>query len=204
MAQLVIVRHGQSVWNLENRFTGWIDVDLSDTGILEASKAGTLLKGMNFDQLFTSELKRAKETARLILESMGVSQLPTRSNQALNERHYGDLQGLNKDETRAKYGAEQVHEWRRSYHTRPPGGENLADTVERVLPYFQKEILPLLMEGKNVLVVAHGNSLRALVKQLEGLGENEIVEVEIPTGTPIVYTIAANGSVQDKKVLNHA
>jgi 2,3-bisphosphoglycerate-dependent phosphoglycerate mutase len=201
MGKLAIVRHGQSVWNLENRFTGWVDVDLSDTGIQEARSAGLRLKGTSFDALFTSELKRAKETARLALESMGVASLPTRSNEALNERHYGDLQGLNKDETRAKYGAEQVHEWRRSYHTRPPGGENLADTVARVLPYFDKEIMPLLQANKNVLVVAHGNSLRALIKQLEGLSEDDIIGVEIPTGTPIVYDIDTSGRVLSKTVL---
>jgi 2,3-bisphosphoglycerate-dependent phosphoglycerate mutase len=202
MAKLAIVRHGQSVWNLENRFTGWVDVDLSETGVREASQAGTRLKGTTFDALFTSDLKRAKETARLALESMGVQSLETHTNAALNERHYGDLQGLNKDETRAKYGAEQVHEWRRSYHTRPPGGENLADTVARVLPYFNQEILPLLVAGKNVLVVAHGNSLRALVKQLENLDEEAIMGVEIPTGTPIVYELDGKGAVLDKKMLD--
>jgi 2,3-bisphosphoglycerate-dependent phosphoglycerate mutase len=203
MAKLVIVRHGQSIWNLENRFTGWIDVDLSETGIREATQAGNRLKGVaSFDVLFTSELKRAKETAKLMLASMGVQNIETHSNTALNERHYGDLQGLNKDETRAKYGADQVHEWRRSYHTRPPGGENLADTVGRVLPYFEANILPLLKSGKNVLVVAHGNSLRALLKQLEGLSEDEIIAVEIPTGTPIVYSIGADGKMIDKTVLS--
>lgn len=201
MAKLAIIRHGQSIWNLENRFTGWVDVDLSETGVKEASAAGLRLKGTTFDALFTSNLKRAKETARLVLEGMGITSLPTRSSEALNERHYGDLQGLNKDETRAKYGAEKVHEWRRSYHTRPPGGENLADTVARVLPYFDAEIMPLLRSGKNVLVVAHGNSLRALVKQLEGLSEDQIVAVEIPTGTPIVYDIDAGGGLLSKRTL---
>lgn len=201
MAKLAIVRHGQSVWNLENRFTGWVDVELSETGVKEAQAAGLRLKGTPFDALFTSNLKRAQETARLALEFMGVQSLPTRASEALNERHYGDLQGLNKDETRAKYGAEKVHEWRRSYHTRPPGGENLADTVARVLPFFDSEIMPLLRAGKNVLVVAHGNSLRALVKQLEKLSEDQIIAVEIPTGTPIVYDIDKQGNVTSKMVL---
>jgi 2,3-bisphosphoglycerate-dependent phosphoglycerate mutase len=201
MAKLVIIRHGQSAWNLENRFTGWVDVDLSDAGIAEARAAGQKIKDISFSHLFTSALKRAQETARLALESAGINGLPTTADAALNERHYGDLQGLNKDETREKYGAEQVLQWRRSYHTRPPGGENLDDTVKRVLPYFNEKILPLLQADKNVLVVAHGNSLRALVKQLEELGEEEIISVEIPTGTPIVYHLDPTGKVLEKKVL---
>ncbi len=201
MAKLVVVRHGQSVWNLENRFTGWVDVELSENGVNEAQEAGKKLAGMSFAHLFTSELKRAQETARLALESGQLGDLPTSSDKALNERHYGELQGLNKDETRKKYGDEQVLQWRRSYHTRPPGGENLADTVERVLPYYEKNIEPLLKAGKDVLVVAHGNSLRALVKHLESLSEDEILKVEIPTGTPIVYDLDDQGKVKEKVVL---
>lgn len=201
MAKLVIIRHGQSAWNLENRFTGWVDVDLSEAGTAEARDAGQKIKDITFSHLFTSALKRAHETARLALESAGIKSLPTTADKALNERHYGDLQGLNKDETREKYGADQVLQWRRSYHTRPPNGENLDDTVKRVLPYFNENILPLLKAGQNVLVVAHGNSLRALVKQLENLTEDEIIGVEIPTGTPIAYDLDGEGRVLEKRVL---
>lgn len=201
MAKLIIIRHGQSAWNLENRFTGWVDVDLSEAGIAEARAAGQKIRDITFSHLFTSALKRAQETARIALESAGIKSLPTTSDEALNERHYGDLQGLNKDETREKYGADQVLQWRRSYHTRPPNGENLEDTVKRVQPYFNEHILPLLKANQNVLVVAHGNSLRALVKQLEDLNEDEILGVEIPTGTPIAYELDQDGRILDKRVL---
>ncbi|MEP7291950.1 MAG: 2,3-bisphosphoglycerate-dependent phosphoglycerate mutase, partial [Chloroflexota bacterium] len=164
--ELILVRHGQSQWNLENRFTGWTDVPLSEAGIEEARHAGELLKAYHFDHAFTSALTRAQETLRLILEVTGQTDVPTDRDQALNERHYGDLQGLNKEETATKFGKEQVHIWRRSYDIPPPNGESLKDTRARVIPYYEEHILPLLKEGKKVLVAAHGNSLRALVMVL--------------------------------------
>ncbi|MBX7093961.1 MAG: 2,3-bisphosphoglycerate-dependent phosphoglycerate mutase [Flavobacteriales bacterium] len=187
MSKLVIVRHGQSAWNLENRFTGWIDVDITEKGEEEARNAGKQLKGMHFDQAFTSDLKRAQRTLAIILEELGQSAIPVTKNQALNERHYGDLQGANKAETAAKYGDEQVHIWRRSYDIAPPNGESLKDTADRVIPYFEKEILPLLKSGKNIIVAAHGNSLRALMMYIEKMTPEQILQVEIPTGTPKIY-----------------
>ena len=189
MPTLVIVRHGQSVWNKENRFTGWVDVALSEKGIQEARDAGALLKGFSFDQAFTSDLKRAQKTLELILEITGNQSLPVRKDKALNERMYGDLQGANKNEMRERYGEEQVRIWRRSFDIAPPNGESLKDTAERVLPYYRKEIAPVLQEGKNVLIAAHGNSLRALIMYLESVGEEEILKVEIPTGKPRVYVM---------------
>lgn len=188
MATLVIVRHGQSEWNLQNRFTGWVDVELTPQGIAEAKKAGELLKGYKFDQAFTSDLKRAQETLRMILEETGQPNLPVTKNQALNERHYGDLQGLDKAETAAKYGDEQVHIWRRSYDIAPPNGESLKDTAVRVLPYYEAEIEPLLKAGKNIIIAAHGNSLRALIMHIEKLSPEEILKRELGTASPIVYT----------------
>lgn len=201
MATLILLRHGQSLWNKENRFTGWVDVDLSEKGIAEAQQAGEKLTNLPIDRLFTSVLMRAEKTAAIALERAGQTDVPKTRHQALNERHYGALQGLNKDETREKYGKEQVHQWRRSYRVNPPEGESLADTCDRVLPYFRSEIKPKLEAGETVLVAAHGNSLRALIKDLEQLSEEEIVQVEVPTGVPLVYTLDDAGQVTDKQVL---
>jgi len=187
MGLLVLLRHGESQWNLENRFTGWVDVDLSPKGELEAKQAGEKLKETPIDKVYTSVLKRAIRTADIVLDVVGKSDLPVERDPALNERHYGDLQGLNKAETAKKYGEAQVHLWRRSYDVRPPNGESLQDTAARVLPYWESKILPDLQAGKNVLVVAHGNSLRALVMRLDGLTREEVLELNIPTGVPLVY-----------------
>lgn len=189
MSKLIIVRHGQSLWNKDNKFTGWIDIDLSAKGREEAMKAGKRLKGMHHDVAFTSDLKRARDTLDIMLKEMGEAQMPIHEDKALNERHYGDLQGMNKDVAREKFGAEQVHIWRRSWDTPPPNAESLKDTSDRVMPYFESEIEPLLKEGKNVLISAHGNSLRALVKHLEGLTPDQILNTEIPTGIPKVYEL---------------
>ena len=190
-SNLVLVRHGQSEWNKKNLFTGWKDPKLTELGIEEAIKAGKMLKTkeMKFDIMFTSDLFRAQETGRLILENMNQLDIPVIKNQSLNERNYGDLAGLNKDDAREKWGEEQVHIWRRSFDIPPPGGESLKDTAERVLPYFHSEILPKLEEGLDVLVVAHGNSLRALVMELEGISSDEIVKLEIATGDPLTYEL---------------
>lgn len=190
-SNLVLVRHGQSEWNKKNLFTGWKDPKLTELGIEEAIKAGKILKTkeMKFDIMFTSDLFRAQETGRLILENMNQLDIPVIKNQSLNERNYGDLAGLNKDDAREKWGEEQVHIWRRSFDIPPPGGESLKDTAERVLPYFHSEILPKLEEGLDVLVVAHGNSLRALVMELEGISSDEIVKLEIATGDPLTYEL---------------
>jgi len=186
---LVLVRHGQSEWNEKNLFTGWKDPQLTQKGIEEAIKAGNELKkmGYRFDKMFTSDLFRAQETGRIILEQMGTPLIPTISDQCLNERNYGDLAGLNKDEARKKWGNDQVHEWRRSFDIPPPGGESLKDTAERVLPYFENNIIPDLQKGLNVLIAAHGNSLRALVMNLEKIHSEEIVKLEIATGIPLIY-----------------
>jgi 2,3-bisphosphoglycerate-dependent phosphoglycerate mutase len=199
--ELILVRHGQSQWNLENRFTGWTDVPLTEAGIEEARHAGRLLKDYRFDQGFTSSLVRAQETLRYILEVTGQTDLPIERDEALNERHYGDLQGLNKDETALKFGKEQVHIWRRSYDIAPPGGESLKGTRERVLPYYEKHILPLVKQGKKILVVAHGNSLRGLVMVLDNISERDIPELNIPTGAPIRYLIDENGKVIERGYL---
>ena len=191
-SNLVLVRHGQSEWNKKNLFTGWKDPELTDLGIEEAIKAGKLLKTkeMKFDIMFTSDLFRAQETVRLILENMNQLDIPVIKNLSLNERNYGDLAGLNKDDAREKWGEEQVHIWRRSFDIPPPGGESLKDTAERVLPYFHSEILPKVEEGLDVLVAAHGNSLRALVMELEGISSDEIVNLEIATGDPLTYELS--------------
>jgi 2,3-bisphosphoglycerate-dependent phosphoglycerate mutase len=189
MPQLVLVRHGQSQWNLENRFTGWVDVPLTEKGEAEAANAGIKLSGFSFDYAFTSVLQRAANTLRIISENAGFNHLPIMADKALNERMYGDLQGKNKDETRTKYGDDQVHIWRRSYDIAPPGGESLKDTCDRVLPYFHQHIAPLLKAGKNVLVVAHGNSLRALIMFLEQMSPEEILAFELGTGLPRVYDL---------------
>lgn len=197
MAKLVIIRHGQSEWNLLNKFTGWVDVDLSPNGIVEAKAAAEKVKSLHFDGAFSSVLKRANRTLDILLEGIGQSDLEVVKNEALNERMYGDLQGKDKNETREKYGEEQVHIWRRSYDIAPPNGESLKDTAERVIPYFDREIAPLLKEGKTLIISAHGNSLRALIMHLENLTPEEILEREIPTGSPILYELDS-----DLKVLN--
>ena len=200
---LVLARHGQSEWNLKNLFTGWKDPGLTDLGIEEARNAGRRLKEMSvqFDVAFTSDLSRAQATCKLILEEIGQPDLKTIANQALNERDYGDLSGLNKDDARARWGEEQVHVWRRSYDVPPPGGESLKDTVARVLPYYIREILPRVMRGERVLVAAHGNSLRALVMVLDGLTSETIPSLELATGIPLVYDLNEDTTVADKKVL---
>ena len=200
---LVLARHGQSDWNLKNLFTGWKDPGLTDLGVKEARDAGRRLKamGVTFDIAFTSVLSRAQETCRLMLEEIGQPELETIRDQALNERDYGDLSGLNKDDARARWGEEQVHVWRRSYDVQPPGGESLKDTVARVLPYYMREILPRVMRGERVLVAAHGNSLRALVMVLDGLSPETIPSMELATGIPLVYSLKADTTVADKKVL---
>ncbi|QTN40038.1 2,3-bisphosphoglycerate-dependent phosphoglycerate mutase [Cryomorphaceae bacterium] len=200
MAQLVIVRHGQSQWNLENRFTGWVDVDLAPKGIEEAHAAGQKLKDFKFDMAYTSALKRAQRTLDIILGEMGV-ELPITRDEALNERMYGDLQGMNKDEARKEFGEEQVHIWRRSYDVPPPGGESLELTAKRVLPYFEAEIVPKLKAGKNIIIAAHGNSLRALVMALEKLTPEQILKTEIPTGAPRLYELDENLEVQNAEYL---
>jgi len=186
---LVLVRHGQSEWNQKNLFTGWKDPKLTHQGINEAVEAGKSLKAedMNFDIMFTSDLFRAQETGRLILKEMDQTDIPFVKHQSLNERNYGDLAGLNKDDARERWGEEQVHIWRRSFDIPPPGGESLKNTAERVLPYFESEIMPKIDEGLNVLIAAHGNSLRALVMQLENIDPEEIVKLEIATGDPLIY-----------------
>ena len=199
-ASLVLVRHGQSEWNEKNLFTGWKDPGLTAKGVEEAKSAGIQLRteGFQFDVMFTSDLLRAQRTGEIILKELGVTNLPVVKNQALNERDYGDLSGLNKDEAREKWGDEQVHIWRRSFDTPPPGGESLKGTAERVLPYFKKEILPLLLEGENILIAAHGNSLRSLVMELDQLTKEQVVKLEIATGDPIYYEIASSGKVVKK------
>ena len=201
MGKLVLVRHGQSQWNLENRFTGWVDVPITPLGEEEAHRAGRELKGIRFDLAFTSVLQRAQQTLKIILDEIGQPNLPTEKDQALNERHYGDLQGMNKAETAKKYGDEQVHIWRRSFDVQPPNGESLKDTAARTLPYFNAKILPAAEAGKNVLVSAHGNSLRAIVMGLEKLTPEQILKVEIGTGRPIVYDIGPKGEVLKKTVV---
>ena len=186
---LVLVRHGQSEWNEKNLFTGWKDPKLTQKGVDEAKKAGDELRqaGYSFDKMFTSDLFRAQETGRIILEQMGTPSIITIKDQCLNERNYGDLAGLNKDEARKKWGNDQVHEWRRSFDIQPPGGESLKDTAERVLPYFKENVIPELEKGSNILIAAHGNSLRALVMDLEKIHSEEIVKLEIATGIPLIY-----------------
>jgi 2,3-bisphosphoglycerate-dependent phosphoglycerate mutase len=197
---LVLVRHGQSEWNLKNLFTGWKDVELTETGVNEARAAGKKLKARNltFDRAFTSDLKRAQNTLSLILEEMGQSVIPVTRNVALNERDYGDLVGMNKDDARKKWGEEQVLQWRRSYDIPPPGGESLKDTVARALPYYVQEILPAVLRGERTIVAAHGNSLRALVMVLERLTPEGILKRELATGVPIVYRLNADSTVAEK------
>ena len=200
---LVLVRHGQSDWNLKNLFTGWKDPDLTPKGIEEARDGGRRLKalGLSFDVAFTSALVRAQNTLKLILEEIGQTGLKTIADQALNERDYGDLSGLNKDDARKKWGEEQVHLWRRSYDVSPPGGESLKDTVARTLPYYCQQILPRVLRGERVLVAAHGNSLRALVMVLDQLTPETIPAMEIATGVPLIYRLRADSTVESKEVL---
>ena len=227
--KLILLRHGQSVWNKENRFTGWTDVDLSSKGVEEAINAGKIMKNNNitFDVAFSSVLLRAKRTLDLVLKEMNVN-VPVYCSYRLNERHYGALQGLNKDETRKKYGEEQVHIWRRSYDVRPPmltiddprypGNdplykdlskdelpltECLKDTLERVLPYYNNEIKNHLLKGENVLIVAHGNSIRSIIKYIENISDEDIMSVEIPTGVPYIYEFDNELNIVGKTILNH-
>lgn len=205
MPTLVLVRHGQSLWNLENRFTGWVDVPLTAAGEEEARQAGHRLAGhqlggSSFDVAYTSSLIRAQETLRLLSETAEID-VPVIRDQALNERHYGDLQGLNKKDTAQRYGDDQVHIWRRSFATPPPNGESLKDTAARTLPFFDRAIMGDIRQGKNVLVVAHGNSNRAIVMQLDGLSEDEVPGLELATGVPLVYELDEDGTVRDKHTL---
>jgi 2,3-bisphosphoglycerate-dependent phosphoglycerate mutase len=195
MAQLVIFRHGQSTWNLENKFTGWVDVELTEKGVEEAKNAGLKLKGFKFDLAYASNLQRAQKTLALALEQSGQANIPVTFNEALNERMYGDLQGLNKADTVVKFGEEQVKIWRRSYDIAPPNGESLKDTAARVIPYFENEILPKLKAGKNIVIAAHGNSLRALIMYLEKLTPAQILEFEIGTAVPRLYELDENLNV---------
>lgn len=201
---LVLVRHGQSEWNLKNLFTGWKDVDLSPKGIEEAKAAGQRLKakGLKFDLCFTSALTRAQHTLKLILAELGQTGLPESRDQALNERDYGELTGLNKDDARKKFGEEQVHIWRRSYDVPPPGGESLKDTLARSLPYYMHKIQPSVLDGKSVLVVAHGNSLRSLIMAIEGLTPEQILKRELETGVPVFYRLKSNSLPEKIEVLN--
>lgn len=200
---LVLVRHGQSEWNLKNLFTGWRDPELTPLGIQEAETGGQALAdtGIKFDIAFTSDLKRAQDTLNIVLGKLGQTGLETIRNQALNERDYGDLSGLNKDDAREKWGEEQVHIWRRSYDVPPPGGESLRDTGARVWPYYLTEILPRVLRGEKVLVAAHGNSLRSLVMVLDRLTKEEILQLNLATGVPMVYTLKADSTVASKAVL---
>jgi len=197
---LVLVRHGQSDWNLKNLFTGWKDVDLTEKGVAEAREAGRKLKGqgITFDVAFTSVLKRATRTLDLMLEELGQTKVPVIKGQALNERNYGDLVGLNKDDARKKWGEQQVHIWRRSYDVAPPGGESLRDTAARVLPYYIQEILPRVLRGEHVLVSAHGNSLRALVMVLDKHSTDSITKLNLDTGVPMIYRLNADSTVKSK------
>jgi 2,3-bisphosphoglycerate-dependent phosphoglycerate mutase len=201
---LVLVRHGESEWNKLNLFTGWRDVDLSEKGIAEARAAGKRLKakGLTFGIAFTSVLKRAERTLGLMLDELGQKAMPIERDQALNERDYGDLSGLNKDDARKKWGEEQVHIWRRSYAVAPPGGESLRDTGARVWPYYLHVIQPHVLRGEGVLISAHGNSLRAMIMALEGLSGDEIVKRELETGVPILYRLNADSTIAAKEVLS--
>ena len=200
---LVLVRHGQSEWNAKNLFTGWKNVDLTQVGVDEARKGGAVLKGegISFDIAYTSALLRAQRTLKIILEELAQSDLETIEDQRLNERDYGDLVGLNKDDAREKWGDKQVHIWRRSYDIPPPGGESLKDTAARVLPYFESVIMPELRAGKNVIVAAHGNSLRSIIMKLDQLSKEEVTQLNLATGVPIIYRLNEDGSVAEKRDL---
>ena len=211
MPHCILIRHGESQWNLENRFTGWVDVPLSPKGEQEAKSAGEKLKSYTFDKAFTSVLKRANDTLRFILQISNQLNIPTERDQALNERHYGALQGLNKAETAAKYGDEQVKIWRRSYDVPPPKdktelnpdgySESLKDTAARTLPYWEKKIFPEIKNGKNIIVAAHGNSLRSIVMQLDNLTKEQVLELNIPTGVPLLYVFNTDGTIVERKYL---
>lgn len=200
MPILTLIRHGQSIWNLQNRFTGWVDVPLSEGGREEARRAAQRIADMKFDVAYTSALRRAQHTLEIIQGELGW-EIPVIRDQALNERHYGDLQGLDKDETRARHGDEQVHIWRRSFDVPPPNGEALKNTAERTLPFFDRCIMGDIRKGRNVLVVAHGNSNRSIVMQLDGLSGEEIMKLELATGVPLVYEISPEGEVLSRNVL---
>ena len=211
MSNLILIRHGESQWNLENRFTGWVDVPLSPKGEQEAKAAAELLKSYTFDKAFTSKLKRANNTLAFILQASNQTGIPTEYDQALNERHYGALQGLNKEETAKKFGADQVHIWRRSYDVPPPTdktelnpegiSESLKDTAARTLPYWEKNIFPEIKAGKNIIVAAHGNSLRSIVMHLDGLTKEQVLELNIPTGKPLLYVFDSAGKVKEHRYL---
>ncbi|HYM38151.1 MAG TPA: 2,3-bisphosphoglycerate-dependent phosphoglycerate mutase [Nitrospiraceae bacterium] len=201
MAKLVLLRHGESQWNLENRFTGWVDVPLSPKGEQEARAAGQKLSGTKFNRAYTSVLKRAIDTLAIVLEVIGQTGVPVEKDKALNERMYGELQGLNKAETAQKYGEQQVKIWRRSYDVSPPGGESLKDTADRVLPYYERHIRPQILAGQNILIAAHGNSLRALVMQLDKLSREAVLELNIPTGAPLLYEFDKDGQVLSHRYL---
>ena len=203
MALLVLVRHGESQWNLENRFTGWVDVPLTETGRREAKRAGERLRGIRFARAYTSVLQRAIETLDIILRTIGQTDIPIERDAALNERHYGDLQGLNKAETAEKFGAEQVHIWRRSYDVAPPNGESLKDTAARTLPYFERSIVPRVRAGEDVLVSAHGNSLRSIVMHLDQLTREQVLELNLATGVPIVYDVGPDMTIRSKRILDN-
>ena len=198
---LVLIRHGESEWNRLNRFTGSKDVGLTEEGLFEAHRAGAMLEaeGIRFDAAFTSTLRRATNTLEIILDELDQEHIPTVKDAALNERDYGELMGINKDEARRRWGAEQVHLWQRSYDIAPPGGESLKDTAQRVVPFFEKRIAPELRAGKNVIVVAHGNSLRALIMQLDRLLPEDVERVELRTGHPLIYRLNADGSIAEKR-----
>ena len=198
---LVLVRHGQSEWNAKNLFTGWKDPGLTDQGVAEAKNAGRLILEQNirFDLMYTSMLSRAQKTGDIILGALNHKEVPIVKNEALNERHYGSLAGLNKDDARKQWGEEQVHIWRRSFDIPPPDGESLKDTADRVLPYFEAEIMPKIISGSSILIAAHGNSLRALIMKLDSISSEDIVKLEIPTGAPIQYEFTSDGIV-DKKI----
>ncbi len=210
MGTLVLIRHGQSQWNLENRFTGWVDVPLTETGREEAKRGAELIRHLKFDRAFTSALVRAQETLKILLETTGQSEIPLEADQALNERHYGALQGLDKAEMAQKYGDAQVKLWRRSYDVPPPNdvtplnpqgmSESLKDTAARTLPYFKSKMLPLVKAGKSIVVVAHGNSLRSIVMELDRLTKEQVLELNIPTGAPIIYEIDSSGNILKKIV----
>ena len=202
MALLVLLRHGESQWNLENRFTGWVDVPLTERGREEARHAGERLRHLRFDEAFTSVLQRAKETLDIVLDVIAQKDVPVTFDAALNERHYGDLQGLNKAETAEKYGKEQVHLWRRSYDIAPPGGESLKDTAARTLPYYESHIAPDVRAGKNVVVSAHGNSLRSIVMHLDKLTKEQVLQLNLATGVPIVYEMGPDLQILSKRILD--
>ncbi|MEX1274792.1 MAG: 2,3-bisphosphoglycerate-dependent phosphoglycerate mutase [Bacteroidota bacterium] len=211
MPNLVLLRHGESQWNLENRFTGWVDVPLSPKGVKEAHEAGEKLKSYKFDKAYSSVLKRANDTLSIVLKIIGQESLPTDHDQALNERHYGALQGLNKAETAKKYGDDQVKIWRRSYDVPPPKdvtelnpdgySESLKDTAARTLPYFESKILPEILAGRDVIVTAHGNSLRSIVMKLDNLTREQVLELNIPTGVPLLYVYDSAGKILERKYL---